>query len=723
MITQLVTIIPPEFMLCYMRETEDIDMNLGVSSHIKVMNDTISAINKDGAVDGAMNDGADIQNDDDDGIVNDADKSADMFTGSQISCGEDGAEKTTSNEVGAGIVNVSAGIVNYDADNSVDLFTGNQNSCGEDVAGNITVNDVGAGNTVNDGAGNTTRDDVDADNTEDGFVNNIIVNSVDSVSSDSVDIEISGKTGTDFKTYSVEDSEASINTVASGEAIIDSVADTEAIIDSVADSEAITDSVEDSEACIIAGNNITGDSSETDIIGKQNSFKTDVLSTISSLDTIKGKNITETGFVIDTTSNENTFGTDITGDSNSETGFITCENSPITSAESNNKDDMNNVKNLFINTTTVPEKKLISNLSNKLNNKPCTIQLPSPDQDTSPNHIAEFNFTKMKFPKRDIKLTSKDFCKREVKASNTILPSLQVLTDFPKTPENRCFNIQNFMISPNYVSIPNSQPSPEDSKKLDFDEKECIPEKEYIPAKVDLSKSIRRYSTEVVQKDVELLQDYTNNNFIYEKNQLNGFISNSSSNCNLSPLSQVYQCKKPLGTPAVLRPIKFDNNNLLKLSQFNYGKLKIIPKVFNNPTRNHWKLNEFSNQCMRCAVQFTSSLIDFIHNNIIFKHHCRFCGEIICQTCLADTDKILLDESANFIFSDSPQCGKKSVKICLKCVSHYNFLNKELSKVFIGWFYVENPILNPKIELSPIKKEEERVVKQEIPTDWAWSSF
>jgi hypothetical protein len=165
----------------------------------------------------------------------------------------------------------------------------------------------------------------------------------------------------------------------------------------------------------------------------------------------------------------------------------------------------------------------------------------------------------------------------------------------------------------------------------------------------------------------------------------------------------------------------------LSLSQFNYGKLLDPPPVLNVPTTQHWKPNNFTNHCMRCSVQFTSSLINFINNNIISKHHCRFCGGIFCQNCLSDTEDVILDSQGRFVVNLEQETeSNKPIKVCLKCIYMYHYLQQELMKLSAsGWFFIENPNINPKFSFVPMKmvEEENRKPPGDIPNDWTWSSF
>jgi hypothetical protein len=56
----------------------------------------------------------------------------------------------------------------------------------------------------------------------------------------------------------------------------------------------------------------------------------------------------------------------------------------------------------------------------------------------------------------------------------------------------------------------------------------------------------------------------------------------------------------------------------------------------------------------------------------------------------------------------------------------YHFLQQELMKLSAsGWFFIENPNINPKFAFVPMKmvEEENRKPTGDIPNDWTWSSF
>ncbi|KAG2735127.1 hypothetical protein G9P44_001341 [Scheffersomyces stipitis] len=316
----------------------------------------------------------------------------------------------------------------------------------------------------------------------------------------------------------------------------------------------------------------------------------------------------------------------------------------------------------------------------------------------------------------------------------------------------------------------------------------------YMPATFDLSQPLRRFSlpmskndssntrdslqsmhaapfsenvihdTEPEDENVQLLKEYTSNNYIYQrdweqqklKNTISNFINpeeqtcpedpttkqhpyyypksgtriknqtsfpsinrskskadqSASSSGNTSPtstdpnssvgplpstnsaasgLNQVYQWKKPLITPAVLRPMQSNNGlntdivvetslpttnstytissptvvqeeTMQNLSSLDPDNMSVdsVKQTSNDkklfcyePTRIHWKINSFSNHCMQCFKSFSNSIFSLvllyldekigkdgldIKNHSRRRHHCRFCGLIYCDDCLMQND-------------------------------------------------------------------------------------
>ncbi|KAK6455118.1 uncharacterized protein RJT20DRAFT_98696 [Scheffersomyces xylosifermentans] len=166
---------------------------------------------------------------------------------------------------------------------------------------------------------------------------------------------------------------------------------------------------------------------------------------------------------------------------------------------------------------------------------------------------------------------------------------------------------------------------------------------------------------------------------------------------NANGLNQVYQLKKPLITPAVLRPMISNSNSsdihdglkditlpasgktmytisspttiseetMPNLDEYDADRISVdsikpsqvkdlTPNTFTaEPTRIHWKTNNFTNHCMQCFKTFGNSIFSmvllFLDEKIVRdgmdlkshgrrRHHCRFCGLIYCDDCLIQGD-------------------------------------------------------------------------------------
>lgn len=73
------------------------------------------------------------------------------------------------------------------------------------------------------------------------------------------------------------------------------------------------------------------------------------------------------------------------------------------------------------------------------------------------------------------------------------------------------------------------------------------------------------------------------------------------------------------------RDLSFSSFDPLVMSN-NEELLKYFEPI--EPTHNHWKPNNFTNCCMKCFNNFGNFF------NRKRRHHCRFCGFIICSNCL-----------------------------------------------------------------------------------------
>ena len=279
-----------------------------------------------------------------------------------------------------------------------------------------------------------------------------------------------------------------------------------------------------------------------------------------------------------------------------------------------------------------------------------------------------------------------------------------------------------------YGSKPVTNRSESFGKDLE-DEQEALANadenKEYTPAEFDLSQPTRRNSTPTqtnrVDNEIKLLRDFTRDNCIcevkqdhvspvcspprtnLEMSQNNGVTSTRLKNQASFPkpskkashqmLNQVYQMKKPLMTPAALRPeplqelhpqqspkqslisahsnsssqsqdsasAKSSSTTLARntmpprkqllqspsLPPVNLNPTTSVYTIFttdlqflnisSEPTHQHWQLNNTADACMSCLRPFHSPLVTMIYD-VPRRHHCRFCGLIFCKLCLNITD-------------------------------------------------------------------------------------
>lgn len=335
-----------------------------------------------------------------------------------------------------------------------------------------------------------------------------------------------------------------------------------------------------------------------------------------------------------------------------------------------------------------------------------------------------------------------------------------------------------------------------EENKNDDETAESSENSKYLPANFDLWKPTRRFSVPVNSdnntSESTTILNYTSDNYIYEKDNeneerllraldnlntnktsdekmddsnLNGSLSVSndvfkSSFC----LKQMYELKKPLCTPAVLRPIKSttslqeDGSNYKEHSEAILAEnreIMLSSSTTIEPTHVHWKPDNFSNHCLKCFTNFASFFFPSKR-----RHHCRYCGFVFCSNCLIDssTEIILLDLNARFIipvfsnlkmisFDANLVKSFKNEKICKKCGVIYSNLLSEINskKLKMPYIFVENPyvknasvnseniqcskILNS--SLSELSNEDTIVVDannrkssiNNVPNDWMWSSF
>ncbi|KAL7664255.1 FYVE-type domain-containing protein [[Candida] zeylanoides] len=240
---------------------------------------------------------------------------------------------------------------------------------------------------------------------------------------------------------------------------------------------------------------------------------------------------------------------------------------------------------------------------------------------------------------------------------------------------------------------------------LDYTTNNYIYERNSGPRKVVRTEpheapSIRRQPTEQSADSHKLskaLENLNNNAMSRERQPVSsagaaattpGRIKNRTSNLvaphhlshrNGTELQQVYELKKPLCMPAVLRPIASSSTPTLSASRpqtpadeaaegpgsgggspstphlqiraypfpstappltptagagDSLAAIKVSHVQPSEPTHEHWKPNNYTSHCMRCFDPFGG----FFTPQRKRRHHCRFCGLIFCFDCLWQND-------------------------------------------------------------------------------------
>lgn len=349
-------------------------------------------------------------------------------------------------------------------------------------------------------------------------------------------------------------------------------------------------------------------------------------------------------------------------------------------------------------------------------------------------------------------------------------------------------------------------------------------DKVYLPAKFDLSQPTRRFSTCSKNSVSDDILSYTTDNYIYERNkvieprasevgsevaqtqqELLKALENLNNNVtsqeregnriknriqpnqrhyidlNGSNLKQVYELKKPLIIPAVLRPTISNDDCLTPSPSSNEDldsptgmKIKAfpLPRIDSSletstittssceliePTHQHWKPNSFTNHCMKCLGTFNN----FFHPQRKRRHHCRFCGYIFCNDCLyksvlyppSDQDDdyisgVMMDSMARLVIpifkliKNEEYNRFKFCKICKDCGGNYSLLLNHLKNLneTSSIYFIENPYLKKFLQQQQeeqqlqLQKQQKQLSPKpdidrrhssigQVPNDWTWSSF
>lgn len=278
----------------------------------------------------------------------------------------------------------------------------------------------------------------------------------------------------------------------------------------------------------------------------------------------------------------------------------------------------------------------------------------------------------------------------------------------------------------------------------------------YVPANFDLNNYT--YATSVADES----SNASTTNLVDAINNLNDNLTTferDPTNNTTNFIKPVYRYKRPLSIPAVLRAPELAPNSSSSSFNINQVLLKLdlpINETFpseiqsdpNEPTHNHWKPNNFTQCCMKCFKGFGN----FFNMR---RHHCRFCGFLICSSCLFDktfqgenlklssnAQLVYLDSEARFVVPifknlshsniDVANLNKafKSCKICKTCGDYYlnvlfhlnnwsaptsNSISSNLPFVI-----VDNPFLNKKNENIELREPSSYTPKL---NEWTWSSF
>lgn len=348
-------------------------------------------------------------------------------------------------------------------------------------------------------------------------------------------------------------------------------------------------------------------------------------------------------------------------------------------------------------------------------------------------------------------------------------------------------------------------------------------EHDYIPANFDLNQPLRRYSVPLQLKESpeeQLLHKFAENNKIYERlmnsqpESVSASVSISGTstesepdsesniespppqpqprqlrlknptNCSKSKetnynkhLKPLYQLKKPLLTPAVLRPAYTNDHENLSpptiippptssytiiipnSDYFHSNGGGGLPNCTNEPVHDHWKDNGLTSNCMWCVKPFHNPIVSMICDGPR-RHHCRFCGLIFCADCLVNKT-ILIDHEARFVIpilllTNSNETETKTnklqqffsnSKVCKKCGMIYDNLIEELNKLennyTTSFVLVDNPFRKNYSKSNDYlfaqqqhqqqqqqqqlqqqsSRPEKRLSVADVPNDWVWSSF
>jgi hypothetical protein len=175
-------------------------------------------------------------------------------------------------------------------------------------------------------------------------------------------------------------------------------------------------------------------------------------------------------------------------------------------------------------------------------------------------------------------------------------------------------------------------------------------------------------------------------------------LNRKSPNFSMAPIRPISGPRTPNYVPCVLRPI--EKTTKADEEYTNMFDTQSTLESDSNLSRNHWKPNSSTMECMDCHRSFS------LMNR---RHHCRKCGDLFCSPCLLSKAK--LDFRCRF------DVNGILTKVCFQC-------GKLWSGYLVESFKVE---VMPDFKGTETSKQgEERLVngrEANVPADWSWSSF
>lgn len=275
-------------------------------------------------------------------------------------------------------------------------------------------------------------------------------------------------------------------------------------------------------------------------------------------------------------------------------------------------------------------------------------------------------------------------------------------------------------------------------------------EQPYTPATLDLSAPFGEPEDE--DEDEEMQEPYPvrsnlDPSFDAERRQALGMDVRNFD----GPVQLLYQMKKPLCTPAVLRPdsaAEKATKPLFNRTVVPAGRIvapaepsELETETPVRPTRAHWHPDSSADHCLSCFDMFGN----FFALQRRRRHHCRFCGLLYCGRCIRELQPALgarMDAGARLVVpvwrnmpSQDALARFRPSKLCKGCHSNYTYFAGVVNGEEAGsaeleglpkdaaFVFVENPYLAGTPQRSASVVPERRRLLAAVPQDWTWSSF